>query len=155
MVGENFKPEKMKNVIYLIIVLLSVSCTEQREKKTTDPNLGKHSKDVHLVNTVWIYRISNECIDTLKFRPNQDVVSYDCELSYLFSGKYEITKDTLFVSLKDDSHSEDGSRITYFKDKYLVKENTLSFLGTLRLDTGKWKEQKVMRNTNIVYRKTE
>nr|WP_233166988.1 hypothetical protein [Pedobacter sp. ASV2] len=91
----------------------------------------------------------------MKFRPNQDVVSYDCELSYLFSGKYEITKDTLFVSLKDDSHSEDGSRITYFKDKYLVKENTLSFLGTLRLDTGKWKEQKVMRNTNIVYRKTE
>lgn len=155
MAGENFKYDNMKNVIYLIAVLLSVSCTELSKSKATGSNLDKPLKDVHLINTTWIYNVSNECIDTLKFRSNQDVVAYECELGYLFRGKYELKKDTLFVSIKDDSHSEDSGRITYFKEKYIVKKDVLNFVGSLRMENGKWKEEKVIGNTNILYRRTE
>jgi hypothetical protein len=45
------------------------------------------------VNTIWICKISKNCNDTLKFKSNFMVISYDCEMNYTFKDTYKILND--------------------------------------------------------------
>jgi hypothetical protein len=107
----------------------------------------------HLTNTVWTFQVSKTCVDTLKLRANQKVIQYDCELNYTFHGSYKTVKDTLLVTVKDDSHSEDNGKVTYYTDKYLIKNNALYFVSNRKLVNGKWKDEKAKANVNVIYHK--
>lgn len=106
-----------------------------------------------LVNTVWAFKVGKECIDTLKFKENGKVVQYDCELNYTFQGSFKFNKDTLLISIKDDSHPEDNGSATYYTDKYLMKNGILRFVGNCRLVNGRWENGKRQAGINVVYRK--
>ncbi|WP_199140411.1 hypothetical protein [Pedobacter sp. ASV12] len=145
----------VNKLIYLLVAILCVSCNDSKDKKTEKQNIHSGIKNVDLTNTTWIFHVSDACIDTLVFKPNQKAISYDCELNYAFNGEYSFIRDTLIVSLKDDSHSENNNKTEYFKDKYLISGNAISFLGSLRMSNGQWKEQRTIDNVKIVYRKVE
>ena len=78
-----------------------------------------------LVNSVWAYKISNNCTNVLKLGSNNKASRYDCEMDYTFHDTYKINKDTLFLSEPDDAHSEDGGKITFYRYKYLIRERVL------------------------------
>jgi hypothetical protein len=137
-----------------LIFLFFVSCIDTKDKNKGKADIDMGVDDIHLPGTTWIFHVSNECVDTLIFKPDRKVTAYDCELNYTFNGEYSTINDTLLVSLNDDSHSEDGNKSTYLKDKYLLKGDSLSFIGALRMSNGKWREQKAI-NTNVVYHKTK
>jgi len=88
-------------------------------------------------------------------KPNQKVIEYDCELNYTFHGSYKVVKDTLLVTVKDDSHSEDHGKVMFSTDKYLIKDNTLCFLGSSKLVGGKWKYTKAKADINLIYHKVK
>ncbi len=106
-----------------------------------------------LTNTIWIFRIANGCNDTLSLKPDQKVFEYDCELNYTLKGSYRITKDTLLLIMKDDSHPEDHGKIYYFHDKYLISKTALHYIGHSELINGKWHDTKVKFDQNIEYLK--
>jgi len=109
----------------------------------------------HLTNTIWTYQVSKTCIDTLKFGTNQKVIEYNCEVNYTFRGSYKIFKDTLFVIVRDNSHSEDHGKVTYYTDKYLTKNNTLCFVGNRKLVNRKWKDEKAKTDLSFSYHKVQ
>ncbi|HEX4375327.1 MAG TPA: hypothetical protein VHZ50_18625, partial [Puia sp.] len=79
-------------------------------------------------------------------------LEYDCELNYAFHSTYRRIKDTIVVKGKDDSHSEDGGKITsYWITKYLIKDKSLFVLNIKELVNGKWVDRKIKRSANPFY----
>ncbi len=95
-----------------------------------------------LVNTEWTVKLSDRCVDKLKFIKNNQVEEYDCEINYTFHNSYSIKKDTLIILNKDDSHSEDHGKVDYFKIKYLIRGNALHPISRIDLINGRWKYSK-------------
>jgi len=98
--------------------------------------------NVSLVNSTWILKIGNG-FDTLKFQKNNHVKIYDCEMQYTFHGSYTVSKDTLTIIEKDDSHSEDNAKVMFFRMKYLMRKNALFPVRSSQLTKGKWVELKM------------
>lgn len=94
----------------LLLIFLSLSLSNQNHK---------------LSGSVWIHKIATGCIDTLTFLPKGKIAESDCEMGYKFNGAYVIHHDTLYLNVKDDSHSEDGGKITYYKETYIIKGDNL------------------------------
>jgi hypothetical protein len=93
-----------------------------------------------LAGSIWTCKIANGCIDTLKFMTKEKVTDYNCEQDYTFHGSYIISKDTLVITEKDDSHSEDGGKTSFFRSKFLMSEkNVLYLINNGELIKGKWK----------------
>jgi hypothetical protein len=108
--------------------------------------------DNHLINSVWSHKVTDKCFDKLTFEPDNVVLEYDCELNYTFHSSYSISKDTISIQGKDDSHSEDNGKITsYWRIKYLTKNNGLYVIESKELVEGKWKNKKVHSNVNPDY----
>jgi len=101
-----------------------------------------------LQNSTWTFKVANGCTDILKFKPKGQATSYDCELDYTFHCTYILKQDTLILTEKDDSHSEDGEKINYHRTKYVIKSNTLYAITKGELVNSKWKETKV-KGTNL------
>lgn len=91
----------------------------------------------HMENTVWICNVAKGCVDTLYFKSSKTCLEYDCELNYTAHGSYRLVKDTLFLTIKDDSHSEDNSKIRSYKTKFLIKDKIMYDIGIF--SNGKWK----------------
>jgi len=51
-------------------------------------------------------------------------------MDYKFSGTYVIHDDILYLNVKDDSHSEDRGKTTYYREKYIIKGNDLYVINT-------------------------
>ena len=103
---------KMKT---LLLIFLSLSLSNQNGK---------------LSGSMWIHKIGTRCIDTLTLLSNGKIAEYDCEMDYKFSGTYVIHDDILYLNVKDDSHSEDRGKITYYREKYIIKGNDLYVINT-------------------------
>src|ERR1700749_3401038 len=97
----------MKNILFLVLVI------------------GYFNTSNQIKNSTWTCKIANGCFKKLTFRSKHDVVEYDCELNYTFHSSYQIIKDTLIITEKDDSHSEDKSKIAYYKNRFLITHNVL------------------------------
>jgi len=97
-----------------------------------------------IVNTVWTYKVAKNANDTLRFKAHNIVIEYDCELNYTMKGTYKFSKDTLIVTMNDDSHSEDGGKPEIFRTKYFLKKNNtfLSVLTIQRLIRNNWEQVK-------------
>lgn len=94
----------------------------------------------HLINSVWVKRITKTANNTLTFKSNGLVLEYDCELSYTFHSSYKLSGDTIIISGKDDSHSEDNGKINfYWISTYIIRGNGLYMIKNKVADHGKWK----------------
>jgi hypothetical protein len=85
-----------------------------------------------VVNTVWIFKVSKNANDTLKFKSRNIVSDYDFELNYTMKGTYKFSKDTLIVTIKDDALSEDGGKAIIYRYKYFLARNN-TFLSTINI----------------------
>lgn len=97
-----------------------------------------------IVNTTWRWTIAKGCVNTYKFKPNNIIENYDCELDYKIKGTYKFSKDTLIVTLVDDSHPEDGGIVIIDRYKYFLVRNN-QFLYTIsfqRRERNKWDKEK-------------
>lgn len=106
-----------------------------------------------LISGIWIAKVANGCNDSLKFQNNHRVKIYDCEASITTVGSYSFSKDTLVVIERDDSHSEDGGKISYFKTKYILKNIYLYPINSSQLTNGNWVDLKVKFSKTYVYKK--
>jgi hypothetical protein len=93
-----------------------------------------------VTNSVWTYKVANGCVDTLTLKPNAQATDYDCELNYTFHDSYMLKKDTLILTEKDDSHSEDGGRVIFSSSKFLIQTKALYLIGKGELIKGKWRD---------------
>jgi hypothetical protein len=106
-----------------------------------------------LINGVWIANVGKGCNDSLKFQNNHRVRIYDCEAAVTIGGRYSFSKDTLVIVERDDSNSEDGGKISYFKMKYIIQKKYLYPINSSQLTNGKWVDLKVKFPKNFVYKK--
>jgi len=97
-----------------------------------------HAGDI--TNSVWTYKVAKGCVDTLKFKPNGRATSYSCELDYTFHDSYVLKKDTLILTEKDDSHSEDGGKAIFSRYQFLIQTKALYLIGKGELIKGKWRD---------------
>ncbi|MFC0516299.1 hypothetical protein ACFFGT_18925 [Mucilaginibacter angelicae] len=104
-----------------------------------------------LINSSWMYKVTNTCINTLKFKAGGKVYNYNCELDYTFRDTYKISADTVTIFEKDDSHSEDGGKPDFYQEKYVIRGNALYGIGYSKLIHGKWKTTKVKPRTEAAY----
>ena len=75
-------------------------------------------------------------------------------MDYTFHGSYNMLNDTLLITLKDDSHSEDNGNVDYFRIKYLVKQNVLYVIGHGELTRGKWRDVKIKLDKSTPFKRT-
>lgn len=107
-----------------------------------------------LVGTTWEYHVTKTGVNTMKFTSNKTVKSYDCELNYTFTDTYLIKSDTLIVTEKDDSHSEDGGKNpSIFERKYLIRKDIMVDLGYRELFRGHWTNHFSKQNDKVFWRK--
>ena len=109
-----------------------------------------------LVGSIWAYKVTETCNNTLKFKSNDIVLEYDCELDYTFHSTYKLASDTLIIKGKDDSHSEDHGKITsYWINTYLIKNKALYAIRSQELVNDKWKDRKIKNETKPDYIRTK
>ena len=101
-------------------------------------------------NTIWICKIGKSA-DTLKLMPNNHAVNYDCESNYTYHNTYLISKDTLVIIEKDDSHSEDHGKIAYDRIRMLFKGNKLYPIVRDELINKKWVHAKTQMSKEYVF----
>jgi hypothetical protein len=111
------------------------------------------NRTYNLVNTAWEYKIAIGCVNTYKFRSEKIVDEYDCELNYTFKCTYRISKDTLIIIEKDDSHSEDNNKITYYRMKYQIMKDALLGISNEELVKGKWMDKTFKTGSKTGYRR--
>ena len=108
----------------------------------------------NLINSVWTHKITKSANNTLTFKCNGLVLEYDCELDYSFHSSYKISGDTITISGKDDSHSEDGGKInSYWISTYVVRGDGLYMIKNKVSDHGTWKVYKVENSQRPDYTK--
>lgn len=106
-----------------------------------------------MAGTVWIHNVAKGCVDTLKINSKNTVTEFTCEMNYSFKGTYTQSNDTLIVTVKDDSHSEDGGKSEYYRSKYLIGKDGLYLLSNGKMISGKWKYEQIKSAKNIWYKK--
>lgn len=112
-----------------------------------------NTKSETLSNSKWICKVSDTCVDTIKFTKNNEVDFYSCELNYTFKGSYKIKRGIIVLTEKDDSHDEDGGKVTFFRLKFNLKENVLYPISNEELVNEKWQEAKMRIDKNYIFRR--
>jgi len=139
----------MKTVRYLLISLIFLtfflSCNVKYQR-------------ISLVNTEWEYRFEDFCTSYITFKTDNVYESYDCEWDYLFSGRYYIKNDTIYLVQFDFASNvlqENNPKVIKGRSVYLFKENYLQYLNWKDYDwkTEKWTGNYTFPNTEIIYKK--
>jgi hypothetical protein len=125
----------MKMLLIILIFIISVNANNK------------------LTGSIWTCKIASGCIDTLKFKSNHHITEYSCEQEYTYQGSYTILKDTLTITEKDDSHSEDHGKITYYKTRYIIVKNTLLPIYSRELVKDKWKYNSMNSDVKNAYKR--
>jgi len=106
----------------------------------------------NLINSVWSHHINRKCVNTLTFKSNELVLEYDCEIDYSFHSSYKVKGDTIVIKGKDDSHSEDNGKISfYWITTYLKKNGALYLIENKTCDNGKWTTRHIRPNGTPAY----
>lgn len=108
----------MKALLICSLFFLTASCTN------TD-----------LTNSVWICTMDNTCVDTLKFESNNRVTHYSCQMHNTFKSTFDISKNVVTISVKDDSRE---GKPEYARLKYHLSDNDLYPISNEELVNGKW-----------------
>lgn len=106
-----------------------------------------------LMGSIWTCKIAPGCIDTLKFKSKYQITENSCEQEYTYHGSYTILKDTLTITEKDDSHSEDHGEVTYYKTRYVITKSTLLPICSGELVKGKWKYKSIKSDIKTAYKR--
>jgi hypothetical protein len=94
----------------------------------------------NLINSVWGEKITKTASNALTFKANGLVLEYNSELDYAFHSSYKLSGDTVTISGKDDSHSEDHGKInSYWVSTYIIRGSGLYMIKNKVSFRGKWK----------------
>lgn len=104
-----------------------------------------------LENTIWISKISSDCVDTIKFETNKRVYYYSCEIDYTSKGSYYFKKNTIVLNINEDSH---GS-LEKWRYKFVLHRKILSPISSEEFLHGKWQLQKNSFDNNYMQIKME
>jgi hypothetical protein len=94
-----------------------------------------------LANTKWLHAITSDCINRLIFRADSTYEEDNCEWDLTFSGKYHISKDTIFlveyglVSELLGEHQIVNTAIYM----YIYQGDSLKFISNQKIEDGKIK----------------
>ncbi len=108
-----------------------------------------------LSGSKWIYKVANSCFDTIKFNSNYKLEDYSCELNYTFKGSYSITGRIVTLIEKDDSHNEDGGKITFYKLKFKFEGDSLYPISNEEFSNGRWRKISKSLIENTVFYKVK
>jgi len=130
---------------YLLILLVFLSCNVKHQR-------------ISLVNTEWKYEFEDFCMSYITFKADNIYENYDCEWDYLFSGRYHIKNDTIYLVQFDfasDVLQENNPKVIKGRSTYLFKENYLQYLSWEDYDwkTEKWTRSCIFPGTDIIYKK--
>ena len=89
-------------------------------------------------NTIWVAKVGEACVDTLKFYKDNKVFSYSCELDYTFRGYYRVKGSILNVVVTDNSHG----RSEKWRYKFHLRNSMLIIVSSEQLLGGQWQIQK-------------
>jgi len=135
----------MKYIKYLSIVLIFISCNIRKQR-------------ISLVNTKWEYRFEDFCISYITFKTNNIYEEYSCELDYIFSGKYHVKNDTIYlvqIDFASDIMSKNNPKVIKGKSFYLFKKNYLQYVKWEYYDwkTKKWTGNYIFPDAEVIYKK--
>lgn len=92
----------MKFNIILLILFLCISCeSNQNNQRSSESKPDLENTDFKLSETSWIVNVSDNCIDTLKFKTTDRLSFYHCGLGVLFDGNYVIKEDLVSIDILD------------------------------------------------------
>lgn len=102
-----------------------------------------------MVNSIWVSKVADNCVDTLKFFKNRNLLSYSCEIEYNAKGSYMIKKDTIIALVNEDSNGiAEKWRYTY-----ILKNKTLVLIKSEQNYKGKWNLEKPQIDKNYIFKK--
>lgn len=129
-----------KDILLILITLLSLSCKHISEKKEiTDDNLKPKVKNLEKINnlkgTKWVYKIADDCINFYEFINKNTFKFYSCEMEDEYDGVYYIKNDTLYteeISLNDNNKIrylliQTKGKLKYIK-RYSFSKNHLKWV---------------------------
>lgn len=110
-----------------------------------------------LINTRWEHKVIEGCVDYILFKKGNAYEDYNCEMDYPFSGKYEIKKDTLYLTEIDLASNLPGEtkKITKAKYKVALQNGKLKFVSREELIDGKWEQSNFKPTEEILYEKVK
>jgi hypothetical protein len=136
----NFQKTKSSSIfLVLIFMFLVIGC-----RNISDGQAGNQ-----FFNTVWVAKIASNCMDTLKFRPNEQVYSYSCEIDYSSNGTYSFEGGAVILLIIEDSR-EAGEMWRY---RFIRKNDSLLPISSDKLELGKWQNVKSVFDSSYVFTK--
>lgn len=127
---------------YLTLFILLFFCKKQEKQGLPE-----------LINTRWEYKVAQCCTDYIFFKKDSTYEDYNCEIDFPFSGKYNVKKDTIYMTEIGLSSELPGEKRKIIKAKYkgIIINEKLKFVYVEKLEDGKW----IKENTpqGVVYEK--
>jgi len=141
----------MKKIIYIFILLSTISCDSQSQNKTDESALFE---------TQWEYKIADGCIDIYNFKSDSSFTFFSCEMQDDFFGSYYFTNDTLVIiqegSKYDEVLSEESiHRAEKKRYKTTINGDKLNHLSVDDWQNGKWVSSSFKFDDNYVFIKTK
>jgi hypothetical protein len=106
-----------------------------------------------LAGSKWIYKVADSCIDTIKFNSNNKLDDYSCELNYTFKGYYSVKEGVVTLIEKDNSHDEDGGKVTFYRLKFKLEGDYLYPISNEEMTNGRWKKMSKSLIENTVFQR--
>ena len=132
---------------YLFILLMLFSCNTQEK------NL--------LINTKWEYTVTKDCVSYISFMANGTYEDYDCERDYSFSGKYEITNDTIYLieidlesNLPDINEENNYKKVITRRITLINRGQYIQYVSWEAFENNKWLEP-ISPPNDIFYKKVQ
>ena len=110
-----------------------------------------------LINTKWEYKVAEGCINYILFKKDSTYEDYNCELDFPFRGKYQVNKDTIYlteIGLASDLPGE-TRRVIKSRDKGILKNGKLKFIDGEGLVDGKWEKSDFQPTEEYLYEKVK
>lgn len=138
----------MNQIIFLIISIFFLNCSSSVQQQETFPSL---------IDTRWESKIAEGCINYILFKKDNTYENYSCELDYPFAGKYQVQKDTLYLTEIDLASDLPGEKrmVTKARYKVVLKNEKLKFVSREELENGKWIKSNFQPSEEFLYEKVK
>lgn len=126
---------KRKSIIFFLTLFIGYNSRSQS------------TRHCQFNNTVWVSRITSDCIDTLRFGKYGRVRSYNCEINYTSKGTFIIEGKILVLTILEDS-DETPEKWRY---KYLLRNKILVPMSSEQMREGKWQKERVLFDSSYYF----
>ncbi|MCD4665527.1 MAG: hypothetical protein K8R68_09655 [Bacteroidales bacterium] len=146
----------MKILLNFFIMLFLISCGQSQNKnKINNTNAFKNNQLLSLNNTIWEWKIAEDCINYLEFEENGIYQEYNCELGEKWEGEYQINADTLILMEKIYTSDAPGQGENVVNEyRMILTSQGLSVIYSHVYEDGNWNENWI-REPNVYFKKVE